>query len=155
MDSVYMLKMNELLYDRANKPPVVILFSEKPSISILREHIGINCTFREAADIYNSEPEDYNVQGELAVTLKKIQVFEKADSTVMVESKYENAFTSSQEFLEFLKEFKEAHKDALKKYIRSIRDKNLSLDEIIFDWYLQMNIEGEDNFTIDSFLRYK
>lgn len=154
MNSIYILRVEDFIDDVDVNPVATIAFNEKPSVEVLRLYISENCSFKEAKYVYDNEPTNYNILDEVEVSLTRIDLDNLTSNEIDESGKYDNAYTSADDFLEFLEEFKEENSDALEKYYADLKDKKITLDEMIFDWYMWVCLSEEDA-TLDNFFKYQ
>lgn len=142
----YVLRIDSMFPDMET---FIFFYKEKPSISTIRRQIGASCSFKTAEEIYKIEPIDYEYD-DLCITLQPIDIscFEKD-----IDNKYDiyanNAYELD-ETMGFIKEFKQKYPKELED-LHSKLDTLLSIDELIFDWFT--DIEFEDD-TLEDFTKF-
>lgn len=147
INQFYTLRIDSMFADMET---FVYFYKEKPSIATIRRQIGANCSFKVAEEIYKTEPIDYEYD-DLHITLQPIDIscFEKKN----IDNKYDiyanNAYEPD-ETIEFIKEFKQKYPKELED-LHSKLDTLLSIDELIFDWFTDIEFNNE---TIEDFTKF-
>lgn len=146
INQFYMLRIDSLFADMET---FVFFYKEKPSIATIRRQISACCSFKVAEEIYKTEPINYEYD-DLHITLQSIDIncFEKD-----IDDKYDiytNNTYESDETIKFIKEFKQKYNKELEKLHNKL-DTLLSIDELIFDWFTDIEFEDE---TIEDFIKF-
>lgn len=146
INNFYVLRIDSMFTDMET---FIYFYKEKPSIATIRRQIDASCSFKIAEEIYKTEPIDYEYD-DLLITLQHIDIgcFEKD-----VDNEYDmyiNNEHESDKTIEFIKEFKQKYPKELEDLHNKL-DTLLSIDELIFDWFIDIYFEDD---TLEDFKNY-